>query len=616
MRNGSPSAEAVDVRPPSGTVPSHAPLDGTLARSLERTTRLAAAALRAPTALVALLGTDRRCFMAGSGLPAWFAHDTGVLVRSGLCGRIIAEGGALALHDARADEEPEVAGASAELGIAGFAGVPLTAADGSNAGVFCVIDSAPRDWSAEELDILLDLAATATTELELRRTLAEREAVERQLRHNALHDALTGLPNRAFFMERLSHATQRALRWGEHLFAVLFLDLDNFKIVNDSVGHHAGDELLVAVARRLEACVRSPDMVARLGGDEFAILLESVHEAEDAARVAERVQEALVAPVSVGGYEVFTSTSIGIALSPSAGERPEFVLRSADMAMYRAKRAGRARYALFDHAMHKEALARLQLETDLRKALERDEFELHYQPIVSLATGKIVGVEALLRWRHAERGLVGPADFVPVAEETGLLLPLTRWVLSAACRQVGAWRETRAGGAPLSVAVNLSVRQFSQPELVEQIAAVLAETEIEPSALRLDITERVLIERPEVAAQALATLAALGVRVQMDDFGTGVSSLGHLHRLPLDGIKIDPAFISRMDADGRALQLTRTIVGMVRDLGLATTAEGVSTEEQLRRLRALGCTYAQGYLFSAPVEAPAIETLLRGDPTW
>jgi diguanylate cyclase (GGDEF)-like protein len=583
---------------------------------MERVARVAASVLDAPCTMLAFLGTDRRCFTAGPLPPEWLAHDSGALMRSGLFSRVIDSGKHFVTTDARGDESADVRFAAAELAIAGFAGVPLLAADGSPMGIFCAVDERPREWKPDDVTMLTDLAASVAIEVELRRTLADRERVERQLRHDSLHDPLTGLPNRLFFMQRLSSAVMRARREQDGLFAVLFLDLDNFKLVNDSMGHHVGDELLIAVARRLEECVRGGDVVARLGGDEFALLLERIADARDAALIAERVQKALQSSLKISGWDTVTSASIGVALSSSANEQPEYLLRSADMAMYRAKNAGRSRYEMFNRAMHAEALTRLQTETELRRAIENSNFELQYQPIIALSTGRIAGVEALVRWRHHERGVVSPADFVPVAEETGLILPLGRWVLLQACKQVKEWHTQYPDRPPLSVSVNLSVRQFTQADMVKQVEDVLKETELDPSCLKLEITESVMIDKTDSAQATLAELKRLGVDVHLDDFGTGYSSLSYLHKLPLDAIKIDRALTSHIDTEERPLHLVRTILTLVRGLGLQAIAEGVTTPEQVRRLREMGCAFAQGFLFAKPLTVADAETMISEDPRW
>jgi diguanylate cyclase (GGDEF)-like protein len=397
---------------------------------------------------------------------------------------------------------------------------------------------------------------------------------------------------------------------------VLFLDLDRFKDVNDNLGHFAGDELLRAVARRLEACLRPEDTVARLSGDEFAILLESISETSDAGRVAERIEEALSFPINLGGAEITTSASMGIVTSSMSQEQPEQLLRSADMAMYRAKAAGRARYEMFDRAMHTDALARLQLETDLRRAVEQGEFRLHYQPLISLRTGRITGLEALLRWEHPQRGLVQPRDFIPIAEETGLIVRIGRWVLNEACRQLGAWQRSHPRAEPLSIGVNLSVKQFSQPDLLDQLANALRTSGIPPSCLRLEITEAALIEKGGAAMALLGQIKQLGPQIYLDDFGTGYSSLIYLHRLPIDAIKIDRDLVSTMDSDEKNLRLVRTILTFVQIIGVRAEAEGISTAEQLRELRSLKCEHGQGYLFSAPIPHDAVDEVLTADPVW
>ncbi|HEV7586633.1 MAG TPA: EAL domain-containing protein [Longimicrobium sp.] len=442
--------------------------------------------------------------------------------------------------------------------------------------------------------------------------VTERKQVEERLLHDAVHDALTGLANRHLFMQRLGESLFRFNQGGGQ-FAVLFLDLDRFKVVNDSLGHHVGDELLVAVARRLQESVRAGDTVARFGGDEFAILLRELEDTTDATAIATRVADAVAAPVNLSGYEVFTSVSIGIALASNGYERPEYLLRGADMAMYQAKGNAGLAWEVFDRGMHARALTRLQMETDLRRALQREEFRLHYQPIISLSTGRIAGVEALARWEHPDRGLVEPADFIAMAEETGSIVPLGEWVVREACRQLAEWRAEL--GVEIAVSVNLSARQIAQPGLVEVVRAALAAAGLEPAELKLEITESALLETA-AAESVLAELSVLGVEMHLDDFGTGYSSLSALHRLPMRALKVDRAFVSRMEAGNASSQLVRTIALMARGMELTVIAEGVETAAQLAEVREIGCDYAQGYLISRPLPAEAIRELLVSQPVW
>jgi len=442
--------------------------------------------------------------------------------------------------------------------------------------------------------------------------VTERKQVEERLLHDAVHDALTGLPNRHLFMQRLGESLFRFNQGGGQ-FAVLFLDLDRFKVVNDSLGHHVGDELLVAVARRLQESVRAGDTVARFGGDEFAVLLRDLEETADATLIATRLADAVAAPVNLSGYEVFTSVSIGIALASNGYERPEYLLRGADMAMYQAKGSGGLAWEVFDRGMHARALGRLQMETDLRRALQREEFRLHYQPIISLSTGWIAGVEALVRWAHPDRGLVEPADFIPMAEETGSIVPLGEWAVREACRQLAEWRAEL--GVKIAVSVNLSARQIAHPGLVEVVRGALEAAGLQPAELRLEITESALLETA-AAESVLADLRALGVEMQLDDFGTGYSSLSALHRLPMQALKVDRAFVSRMEAGNAPSQLVRTIALMARGMNLTVIAEGVETAAQLEEVRAIGCDYAQGYLISRPLPADELRALLVSQPVW
>jgi diguanylate cyclase (GGDEF)-like protein/PAS domain S-box-containing protein len=444
--------------------------------------------------------------------------------------------------------------------------------------------------------------------------ITDRKRDQEQLLHDAFHDALTGLPNRALFMDHVKMAIQRSRRSGDRLFAALFLDLDRFKIINDSLGHMVGDQLLVGIAHRLEACLRPGDTVARLGGDEFTILLEDLSGNEDAIEVARRVQEAVTQPFNIGGHEVFTTASIGIALSTTGYERAEDLLRDADTAMYRAKMQGKKRHVVFDKAMHDRAMELLQLETDLRRAIQRREFFLNYQPIVSLETGKVSSFEALVRWRHPERGLVMPGEFISVAEETGLIIPLGQWVLGEACRQMREWQKHYLIDKDVTMSVNLSSRQFSQADLIEQISSALRETGLPSSNLKLEITESMVMENFDTAIQMLTQLRNLGVGLSIDDFGTGYSSLSYLHRFPIDTLKIDRSFVTQMTDNTENAEIVRTIVTLARSLGMNVIAEGVETRAQLTQLRDLGCDFGQGYLFSKAVGAPAaLDLALKSD---
>ncbi|HEY8166636.1 MAG TPA: EAL domain-containing protein [Gemmatimonadaceae bacterium] len=590
------------------------PYDTLPEESFDRIARIVSAALRVPVAIVSLTDGDRHIVKSSIGFQG----------RSKVWRRV-----PLALsysRDAMASGKPVMIGDATESAAAvghkvspdgvAYAVAPLVTNHGFVLGTVCAIDPSPRAWTDIETGCLLDIANSLVAELELSSDVLAKRATQEHLLYSTLHDALTGLPNRSLFVERLRHAMRRTSRHPDDIFAVLFLDLDRFKEVNDNLGHFAGDELLRAVARRLEACLRPEDTVARLSGDEFVILLESIAEISDAGRIAERIEEALSFPINLGGAEITTSASMGIVTSSLAQDQPEQLLRSADMAMYRAKAAGRARYEMFDRTMHADALHRLQLETDLRRAVERNEFRLHYQPVISLKTGRITGLEALLRWEHPERGLVQAADFLPVAEETGLIVRVGRWVLGEACAQLRQWQRARRHGDPLTIGVNLSVRQFAQPDLVNHLSRVISESGIPPESLRVEITESAIIDRGGTAASVLEQIRALGARVHLDDFGTGYSPLIYLHRLPIDAIKVDRAFVSTMDSDEKNLQLVRTILTFARIVGLSTVAEGISSAEQLRELRTLECEHGQGYLFSAPIPHDAVADLLAADPVW
>jgi len=441
------------------------------------------------------------------------------------------------------------------------------------------------------------------------RDISARKEAEERLLHEAFHDPLTDLANRALFLEHLKLAVERAKRPKGYLFAVLFLDLDRFKNINDSLGHTIGDQLLRAVARRLEKCLRQIDIVARFGGDEFAVLLDGIEDSSDAVRVAERIQRELRTPLSLGGHEVFISASIGIALSGRRYEHTEEIVRDADTAMYRAKALGKARHEIFDTEMHARAVAVLQLETDLRRAIERKEFCIHYQPIVSLADDKLHGFEALVRWRHPDRGLIAPKEFIAVAEETGAIVPLGRWVLREACRQMSQWQQRFPVAEGLILSVNMSGKQFAQPDLFQQVQRILGETGFNPRRLQLEITESAVIENTATVTAMLMQLRSLGIKLSMDDFGTGYSSLSYLHRFPIDTLKIDRSFISNQ-AEAGETGIVRTIIMLARDLGMNVVAEGVETCEQLSYLRSLDCELGQGYYFSHPVNVAEITSLL------
>ena len=446
--------------------------------------------------------------------------------------------------------------------------------------------------------------------------ITDRQRAKEQLLHDAFHDGLTGLPNRALFMDHLKLAIERAKRHSDRPFAVFFLDLDRFKIINDSLGHMVGDQLLVGIARRLEGCLRPSDTVARLGGDEFTILIEEIPDASAATEVADRIRQELSQPFDLSGQEVFTTVSIGIAHSTLGYDQPEDMLRDADTAMYRAKALGTARHEIFDKAMHSNALSLLQMETDLRRAVEREEFFIHYQPIVALETGALKGFEALVRWQHPEQGLISPAKFIPIAEETGLIVQIGQWVLEEACRQMGQWQEQYPGARALQISVNLSSKQFVQPDLLGQIKKVLRETGLRPGSLKLEITESVVMENVDIATNMLKQIRALGIELSIDDFGTGYSSLSYLHRFPLNTLKIDRSFVTQMSKNNENTEIVRTIVVLAKNLGMDVIAEGVETKEQLAQLWALDCKYGQGYFFSKPVGWKAATKLVEENKQW
>ncbi len=445
--------------------------------------------------------------------------------------------------------------------------------------------------------------------------ITDRKRFEDQLAQQAFYDTLTGLPNRALFIDRLALAVTRARRRRSSMFSILFLDVDRFKDVNDSLGHLKGDLLLTAIARRLETCVRPGDTVARLGGDEFTILLDDMRDPADAVQVADRIIEQMTKPFQLEGHEVFATASIGIA--PGAHyEKPEDLLRDADTAMYRAKERGKNCYEVFDAAMHSRAVARLQLETDLRKALERKEFRVYYQPIVSLLTDDLVGFEALVRWQHPQKGLVPPNDFLPLAEETGLILQIDHWVLREAARQTRDWQQRFPSAKELRINVNLSTKQFSQTGLVDRVKEVLAQTGLDGKLLTLEITESAIMEESKALADMLEQIRKLDVRLYLDDFGTGYSSLGYLHRFPIHSLKIHSSFVGQLGKQDDQTQLVRTITTLAENMNMGVVAEGVETQEQLSKLRDLRCDRVQGYLFARPLSPADAESLIANGPTW
>ncbi len=445
--------------------------------------------------------------------------------------------------------------------------------------------------------------------------ITERKMAEKQLLFDAFHDALTGLPNRALFMDRLQHRLRQAAKSSQrkagYMFAVLFLDLDRFKIINDSLGHLIGDRLLVAVSRRLTDSVRPGDTVARLGGDEFAILLEDVRDREHAEQVTERLQKELPLPFLIDGQEVFTTASIGIALSSQDYERPEDIIRDADIAMYQAKARGKAHHAVFEAGMYTIAVARLRTETDLRRAVEHGDFVVHYQPIMELSTDRLIGFEALVRWNHPVRGLVYPEEFIPLAEETGLIFQIGEWILNEACGQLRNWQSLYPKQQGMKMSLNISSRQFLQSDLVQKISQALEKNALDASTLTIEITESIIMENIDSAVAVLKQLQAMGVHIHIDDFGTGYSSLSYLQRFPVNALKIDRSFVDKMHIDEENLEIVKAIVSLAGNLKLELIAEGLEKTDQLVRLREMNCSYGQGFLLCRPMDAAAAESWMQ-----
>ncbi len=455
-----------------------------------------------------------------------------------------------------------------------------------------------------------DENGTATRIVGSQTDITDRKRAEERLLHDALHDGLTGLPNRMLFLDRLKHAITHSRRNRDRSFAVMFLDLDRFKVINDSLGHGAGDVLLEVIARRLEENLRPGDTAARLGGDEFAILLEDILDSEAALAIAERIQQVIATPVPIDEREMFTTASIGITLYQPGYNSATDMIRDADTAMYHAKMQGKACAVVFNPTMHAAAMEQLQLETALRWAIERDELRLHYQPIVDLRTQKIEGFEALVRWEHPQRGLLYPSEFITIAEETGLIVPIGWWVLREACRQVKIWKQTIPGTENLWVTINLSARQLVQPEMTRIVLGTLAEFRLPAHALKIEITETTLVNSNHETRERLASLRAAGVKICIDDFGTGYSSLSYLQRLPVDILKIDRSFVQGIEDTSSQGAIVSNIIALAHVLGLDAVAEGTETVAQLQRLRELHCTYGQGWLFSKPLSPAEAAGLL------
>ena len=451
----------------------------------------------------------------------------------------------------------------------------------------------------------------------LRQEINERQRVQQQLIHDALHDSLTGLPNRNLLIERIEFTIAHAKRNPDYKYGILFIDLDRFKVINDSLGHSIGDQLLIAVSNLLQECVRENDLVARLGGDEFVILLDGIKSIQDATSIGERIQQKMRSPFELESQNIFTSASIGIVIGSTEYNNHADLMRDADIAMYRAKDKGKARYTIFDQTMYDETLKLVELENSLRFALKRNELTMHYQPIISLDNNHLVGFEALIRWQHPERGAISPVEFIPIAEDTGLILDIGEWLLKEACQQLQTWRQQFASVPQinsLKMSINLASQQLQEPEFIQKLDQILLETGLEGSSLRLEITESVLIEPEGTIQNTLRQIKNRNIKLSIDDFGTGYSSLSYLRRFPIDNLKIDRSFIQQMNFDSENFEIVRLIITLAKTLGMKTISEGVETALQLNQLKGLGCEFAQGYLFSIPLAPKEIELMLAKYP--
>ena len=467
-----------------------------------------------------------------------------------------------------------------------------------------------RDRTAE-LETTNQKLAIANRQLQ--QEIKIRQKAEQQLVRDALHDGLTGLPNRTLLMDRIERSLKKTKRNPNYLFAVLFIDLDRFKSINDSQGHLFGDKLLIAIAQILAKELRDTDTLARLGGDEFVILLDNIHHLSDATKVGDRINQQLSSPLNLEEQTVFTSASIGIALSATGYDNSTQILRDADIAMYRAKEKGKACYEVFDRVMYLETLKTIELECDLRLALKQNQFALYYQPIVSLEKGALVGFEVLIRWQHPQKGFISPVDFIPIAEDTGLIIPIGDWVLKEACQQLRTWQQKFAHFPQikaLKISVNIASQQIQEPYFIAKLDRILAETSLDASCLRLEITERVLVDSGQNTNHTLAEIKRRKIKLSIDDFGTGYSSLSYLRRFPIDNLKIDRSFIDSINSDVESFEIVRTIITLAHTLKIEAIAEGVETREQVDRLKTLGCQFAQGYLYAKPATVKDIESTL------